>query len=85
MRSIIISELNSGSYGPARIFTFLDAKGKYITTLYLWTSFYPESYDGETIEIKPGYELIGFAISATIDGAIESIAFKAWKPPALKK
>ena len=85
VRSIRISKHYSDEYGPYHVINFYDAEGNYIDFFGLYTSFYPENYVGETIKLKEGYELIGFAISATPDGSIESLAFKAWKLPMVKK
>ena len=86
MRSIKISEHFSNKDGPFRWITFSDAAGKEINyDFHLHTSFWPESYPKTEIELKPGYDLIGLTISATADGAIESMSFKAWKKPGSKK
>ena len=50
---------------------------------FLHTSYYDETYEGETKKIPDGYDLIGFAIKKDFTGAIESIGFTCWKKPQI--
>ena len=84
VRSILISEHLRSHKCPYHYIWFYDAQGKEINPGFnLFTSYYNESYRGETKKIPDGYDLIGFAIKEDSTGAIETIGFTYWKKPQI--